>query len=386
MPKVTSLTKHFQVALALRARVKQMLPGQELPTVRELQDDFNVSQGTIVKALANLRAEGVIERPAGKKRLIVAEKNDRTLRRIAMIRPDWPSPDYDAVVQSVIQAGKQRNWGFDLVTYGSLQNVALDRATGINDAAVLLPNSEPFPDHLRDALRRPAKPTVLVVEPISNLGVPTVHVHGRQCGKLAVEHLASLGHRQILAIQSEPPSPIALDRIAGWREAMQQNQLLSKIPGSSPESLLVDCGTKPAQLSIEIAYNYFSAWIERPHPEFTAIFCDCWTGALAVKRVLRERGINIPEDVSVIAYSGEGSIGPFLNPPLTAIEVNMTSYGEAIVEQLEKAMRGQSGKPEAIRIQPRLQIRESTGPAATKPTKSIPLPASLQLSRNTRAV
>ena len=379
MPKVTSLTKYFQVAQELRVKVRGMSPGRELPTVRELKEEFNVSQGTIVKAVSQLRAEGVLERPAGKKRLVVAEKHDHTVRNIMIVRPDWPSPDFDAVVRCITQACKQRGWGINLTTYGSLRNVEMNRATGINDAAVLLPNSESFPDHLRDALRRPAKPTVLVVEPIKNLGVPTVNVDGRQCGRLAVEHLADLGHQKVLAVLSEPPSAMALERIAGWRDAMTERQLTGEV-----DALLVNCGTKPGELSIDVAYSYFSAWMKRSHPEFTAIFCDCWTGALAVKRVLRELKLSIPEDISVIAYSGEGSIGPFLNPPLTAIEVDMESYGSAIAEQLEQAMRAESGVPKAIRIQPRLQVRESTGPVATEPKKSLHLNTSSQLAGNVR--
>lgn len=335
MPKLISTTKHFQIAKKLRARFRQYKPGQQLPTVRELADEMQVSQGTIVKTLGTLREEGVINRPAGKMRLVVAERHDRHLHRVAIIRPDWHSTDFDAVIHSVVQAGRRRGWGFDLKTYASLQNVDLNRLTDVNDAAVLLPNSEPFPDHLRDALRRPTKPVVVVYEPIRGLGVPTVNVDDRQCGRLAVEHLAGLGHRKILAIMSEPPSAMVLERIAGWRDAMREHQLVD-----DPEALFVNCGTKSGQESIEVAYDYLSGWMSRPHPEFTAIVCDCWA-SLAVMRVLRENDIRIPDDVSMVAFAGEGAIAAFLNPPLTAFEVDMVSYGERVIDNLEQAFAGE---------------------------------------------
>ncbi len=365
MPKTTSSTKHFQITKALRARFSGMKPGHQLPTVRELADEMQVAQGTIVKTLSTLRGEGVVERPAGKMRLVVAERHDRHLHRVAIVRPDWPSTDFDAVVRSVVQAGKRRGWGFDLKTYTSLQNVDLNRLTDTTDAAVLLPNSEPFPDHLRDALRRPTKPAVVAYEPIRGLGVPTVNVDDRWCGKLAVEYLAELGHRQILAVMSEPPSAMILDRIAGWREAMRQSRLTDDL-----DALFVNCGTQPGQQSIEVAYAYFAAWLQRSRQAFTAILCDCWA-ALAIMRVLRENGLRVPEDVSIIAFAGEGSVASFLNPPLTALETDMVRYGEAVIECLDRAFSGDHTASE-IHIPVELKIRQSTAPARSDP---LPRPA-----------
>lgn len=358
MPKPTTSTKHYQIAQKLRSHLQQYKPGQPLATVRHLADEHDVAQGTVVRALGQLRAEGVIERPAGKMRLVVTERHDRCLQRVTIARPDWPSPDFDAVVTNIVQAGKRRGWGFTIKTYSNLQSLDLNRVTGTSGATVLLPNSGVFPETLRDALRRPSKPVVLVYEPIQDLGVPVVSTDDKRCSRLAVQHLVDLGHRRILAVISEPPSAMILERIAGWREGMRENRLEDGL-----DDLLVNCGTQPTQQSIDVAYEYFSSWIQNSAVEFTAIYCDCWTGALGITRALRERGVNIPEDVSVIAFSGEGAIAPFLNPPLTAVEVDMTSYGETVVDTLDRALNGDTIPPDT-RIQPMLRIRETTAPPA----------------------
>lgn len=356
MPRTTFLTKHFELTQLLRKRFATYRAGQEIPTVRELAETMGVAQGTIVKTLHSLREEGVIERPAGRMRLVVRELHHHVTKRVSMIRPNWPSPEYDAAARSIMAAGKKRDWGFELHNYESLLKVDLYRLIGINDAAVLMPNSEPFPDHLRVALRSPDKPVVVVNEIVEGLDAPSVNIDEKQSGRDAVMHLADLGHRKILAVMSEPPSGKVQARIAGWREVMQERGLVQDV-----ETYFVNCGCRPGMQSTDHAYEYLSQWMARSDLNYTAIFFDAWTGALAGTRVLRELGIRVPQDVSVTAYAGASSIAAYLTPALTATEADPEAYGEMVVAELDK-MFSESYSASDIRVPPRLVIRDSVAP------------------------
>ncbi|MEO0515427.1 MAG: LacI family DNA-binding transcriptional regulator [Planctomycetota bacterium] len=353
MPRTTFLTKHFELTQLLRKRFATYRAGQEIPTVRELAETMGVAQGTIVKTLHSLREEGVIERPAGRMRLVVRELHHHVTKRIAIIRPSWPSPEYDSTVRSIMAAGKKRDWGFDLLTYESLQKVDLNRLTGVNDATVLMPNSEPFPDHLRSALRNPDKPTVVVNEIVDGLEAPSITIDENSSGRQAVNHLADLGHRKILAIMSEPPAGMVQARIAGWREVMVERELVEDV-----DQYFVNCGCRPGMQSTDHAYEYLSRWMAQSDLDYTAIFFDAWTGALAGCRVLRELGIRVPEDISVAAYAGSGSIAAYLSPALTATEADSEAYGEVVVAELNKIFKGGQSSAQ-IRVPPRMMIRES---------------------------
>ncbi|MEM9914518.1 MAG: LacI family DNA-binding transcriptional regulator [Planctomycetota bacterium] len=356
MPRTTFLTKHFELTQLLRKRFATYRAGQEIPTVRELAETMGVAQGTIVKTLNSLREEGVIERPAGRMRLVVRELHHHVTKRVSVIRPSWPSPEYDAAARSIIAAGRKRDWGFELLNYESLSKVDLIRLTRINDAAVLMPNSEPFPDHLRAALRNPDKPVVVVNEIVDGLDAPSVTIDEKQSGRDAVAYLADQGHRKILAVMSEPPAGIVQARIAGWREVMQERSLVPDV-----EKYFVNCGCRPGMQSTDNAYQHLSRWIAKSKLDYTAIFFDAWTGALAGTRVLREMGLRVPEDISITAYAGAGSIAAYLAPALTATEADTEAYGEQVIAELEK-MFSDSYIKNDIRVPPRLIVRDSVAP------------------------
>src|SRR5260370_27742495 len=94
MPKTLARTKHFQLTQMLRKLIREMQPGDPLPTVAELRREFNVSQATVDSAVDRLRREGLVLRPAGRLRVVVAAAGDPAVHRIAPIRPDYPSPPF----------------------------------------------------------------------------------------------------------------------------------------------------------------------------------------------------------------------------------------------------------------------------------------------------
>jgi len=181
-----------------------MSPGQTLPTLAELRQEFQVAELTVTRALAQLRREGLIYRPDGRQRPVVAAISDRALARVAMIRPDYPSMDYEAIARAVVRAGRERDWVFDQVSYRSLEGLELTRAIGNNDAAALLPTSEPFPNHLLTALAAPRRPVVVLQEPPPGLDAPVVRNDDVLIGRSLVEHVAALGHSRILMVVDQP--------------------------------------------------------------------------------------------------------------------------------------------------------------------------------------
>ena len=84
MPRVRSETKHFQAELRLREWINTLTPGDVLPVVSDLTVRFNSSHGTIIRALTALADEGLIVRPLGKKRYLIAERFERISARICI--------------------------------------------------------------------------------------------------------------------------------------------------------------------------------------------------------------------------------------------------------------------------------------------------------------
>lgn len=332
-----------------------MRPGDAIATVEQLKSRFNASQATVTRALERLVREGIIYRPSGKNRLVIAEIRPRALHRIAIIRPTWPSPDYDAMVRGLLEVGQQRGWAFETVGFSQMEELELYRAVGANDGAILLFSRSQMPEHLANALRKPRKPVVLMRELPGDVDISGVSLDDVEVGRLAVQHLAERGHRNILAVVSEPLMRSVHERVLGWRQGLRS------VGVQDPDTLLLDCGVPLGQDSIRHTYEVFRRWLRGPRPRFSAVFCVHWTGALAVGRALREdAGLNVPADVSMVAYGGESLLLPYLNPPLTAVEFDMNAYARAAIELLQRHFDNPQAGTQQVRVNPFLVERGST--------------------------
>ncbi|NJL30126.1 MAG: GntR family transcriptional regulator [Phycisphaerales bacterium] len=202
-----SKTKHFQLTMHLREQVQAMQPGQVLPTFKELCELHRVSQATLERALDRLRAEGLLHRVEGTRRLVASTVCDPARHRVAIIRPDWPSLLFHNMVQAVADAGRSHDWAISLVHYRSLETLDITRAIDTADAAILIPTSEAWPEHFRRALYKPHRPVVVLQNMEADCPRPSIRVNDQRVGELAVEHLAELGHRRIALLQDQPDTP-----------------------------------------------------------------------------------------------------------------------------------------------------------------------------------
>ncbi len=354
-------TKHFQISKMLGEQIKYMAPGDLLPTVAEMMEEFDASQATITQALDRLRRRGVVERPLGRKRLVVAKLSERTLHQIAFVRPAYPSPDYDRLLYAIQEAALVRHWGVDIVSYSSLSNINFSRILDSNDAALFVPGSEPLPDHMKKAIASSERPIICLRElPPRGLRIRSILMDDYEVGRLATSHLQKLGHRRIVAMTSEPHSGLVSQRLLAWRDMMEKSGV------RDVSSFLADCSVKAGTNSTQGSYQKFKQWLQNSaHPDFTAVFCCDWTGALAAMRALREHGFSIPTDVSLVTYSGEEDWSAFLNPPITTVEINLAEFATKSLEQVEEALEATfAGPVSPVRLKPYIVVREST----TKPT------------------
>ncbi len=91
----------------------------------------------------------------------------------------------------------------------------------------------------------------------------------------------------------------------------------------------------------------------------TAVVCANDFMALGVLALLRERGLRVPQDVSLVGYDNI-HLSEFTSPPLTTVNVPRDRIGHAICAALLPE-RGTASVREVV-IEPELIVRDSTGP------------------------
>ncbi len=194
-------------------------------------------------------------------------------------------------------------------------------------------------------------PVVCVAGHRSFEGVTNVVLDQRRGAELALRHLVQLGHRRIAFMRGGSHSSDADDR---WECLMTVARDL-KI--EVPEELTVQLKLKIS--TPELGFAPANELLDRG-VDFTAIVCYNDESAIGAIRACMDRGLRVPEDISVVGFDDIQSAA-FHNPSLTTIRQPLNQMGVVAARILLQRIRGQASFPDSVPILPELVVRESTG-------------------------
>jgi LacI family transcriptional regulator len=97
-------------------------------------------------------------------------------------------------------------------------------------------------------------------------------------------------------------------------------------------------------------------------PRFTALFTYNDIAAIGAIRAIRESGLRVPKDVSVVGFDDIREAAYHL-PSLTTVRQPLRQMGEIAARTLVERIEGQKKYPSEIAIKPELVVRESTAEA-----------------------
>lgn len=356
MAAIRTGTRHSQIYQQLVKRLPLIEPLEAFPTVAELMSEYAVSQATVTQALRRLQQQGLIRRPLGRKRYVVAPRAPRHQASIAVLRPFWPSPEYDSLLTALQQECTLRRWNLSLAHYRSWSDLDLHRLVGEHEGIISIDHPPRFSEGQENHLREKQYPFISLMGRPEDATFGGVEGDDVELGRLAVATLRELGHRRIAILLNEPASVSVSRRLRGWRAAMEE-------AGETDLSdLVIDCSVAPGQDSIELGRQMFDRWMERDHPEFTAVFATAWTGALAVMRVMHDRHIDLPGRCSLLSQGGLWPIGRYLVPALSTIDYNAAEWARAACGLLADQIADPASVPRSLNLAPEVHLRGTTAP------------------------
>jgi LacI family transcriptional regulator len=171
----------------------------------------------------------------------------------------------------------------------------------------------------------------------------------------AVSHLVDMGHKRLawLGLQG-PEGPGAPDRLQAVRDAAGTH-------GIEITERFIAPRQQALGHSASVFYEKLSGKLDTLE-EATAVLC--YNDALAVGLcvALREAGLRVPEDVSVVGFDDVQAVHAV--PRLTTVSHCFAEMGRAAVRHLDELIEsGEERSEEAILVPSRLVVRESTAPA-----------------------
>ncbi|MFI2105461.1 LacI family DNA-binding transcriptional regulator [Isoptericola sp. NPDC019693] len=281
----------------------------------------------------------------------LATSQTRVIGLLAQFLEDEFAPAMLQYMLGVSNTARELGYDILLATESDGRN-ALRRMTDSRmvDGIVLL-NVAEHDDRL-PILRDAPQPGALVGLPADCTGVDVFDLDFEEAGRLMVDHLHRLGHRELVLV-SQPEHVVERGGAYVWR---LQNAALeaARVRGITLHAVFAPSSQPDVGRELHALLD--------AHPHATGLLINNEAAAAALPTVLHERGLSAPADLSVVGrYSDE--FARTFSLPYSSIESAPDRLGRMAVRELVRRIEGQAGpaEPHVVRfVSPELVDRGST--------------------------
>lgn len=200
-------------------------------------------------------------------------------------------------------------------------------------------------------------PAVAVAAHQQIAGITNVVLDQRRAAELTLRHLYQLGHRKIAFMRGGSHSSDADDRWECLKAVAKDLNIVVR-----PE-LTVQLKLRVS--TPELGFGPACELLNRKAP-FTAMVCYDDIAAFGAIRAIRDHGLRVPEDISVMGFD-DIQTAAYYNPSLTTIRQPLHQMGVEAARMLLQRIRGSADVPNDLPVLPELVIRESTCPPNERP-------------------
>lgn len=220
-------------------------------------------------------------------------------------------------------------------------------ASSLTDGVILI--APLLPSNYIEYLHERKFPYVLLDQSDNTYSSPIVECTNWQGAYDATSHLIELGHRRIAFIEGLTNIQSAIDRHDGYRVALADNNLQY-----IPEIVV--------QGDFSHASGYQAAkQLLTLSKAPTAIFASNDVEAIGAIEAIRESGLRIPEDISIVGFD-DIPIASIMFPKLTTVQQPLEQMGSISARLLLEQVENPQNPPRRITLSTQLIKRESTGP------------------------
>jgi DNA-binding LacI/PurR family transcriptional regulator len=194
-------------------------------------------------------------------------------------------------------------------------------------------------------------PIVLLDNYCEESSLNSVTINNEQGVELAIRYLIHRGHSDIGYFHVEGDAVNFKERYFAFKRSIELHNLSLKNQNIISFSTL---------FGGEAVFEELKKRLEKLNRMPTAFFADNDIIAIYAIRALRDLGLRVPQDVSIIGFDNI-PITEFIDPPLTSIKISKYALGSSAVSQLLQLMRGQLQGVQKVEIQTSLVERKSVG-------------------------
>ncbi|HIW51851.1 MAG TPA: LacI family transcriptional regulator [Candidatus Alistipes excrementipullorum] len=266
---------------------------------------------------------------------------------IGLVIPSMENIYFANLASTIIRDA--RSYGYTIVTVDTMENERNER-DGIEsllarkvDGIIVTPCGQD-PEWLEN-INRNTTPVVLIDRYFNSTELSYVCTDNYLGGYEATKYLLNNGHEKILCIQGTPHSMPVRERVRGYLDALRSKGIESyaSIVG---DSFSIQNGYLETKLALSSA--------SRP----TAIFALSNTILLGAIKAIKESGLSIPNDISIITFDNNTFLD-FIDPPITRMSQPVNEIGTLSVKLLMQSINEKKPINNKLQLQPQLIVCES---------------------------
>ena len=332
----------------------------KIPTIRDIAKEANVSIATVSRAISGKEGVGpdtrekilgIIKRFKYFPNLQARGLVSRHLESIGIIIPRtaeyvFSNPFYSEVLKGISAVARKLRYYllFSFADDNSYSQMYHNRL-----AAGIIVITNRIDDPKVEDLIKNQIPLVLIPGDPKRNNIPSVNIDNITGAFEAITYLINLGHRRIGFLSGSKNSRFSIERLLGFREAMEHNHLPIK------EEFILE-----TDFVLEKAYESMKNLISMENPP-TGVFVVNDYCALGALKAAKEKKLKVPQDISIVGF-GDIPIASMTDPPLTTIHEPFQEMGGEAVEMLLKIINKKRLPKKEITLSVYLNIRETAAP------------------------
>lgn len=345
-----------------------------MATIHDVAREAGVSRSTASRALAGY---GVVSKDAAERVLAAAAQLNYHANGVARSMKTGRSNTLGAVVADIENAffaramrgftDVARAHGFQVILTNTDEDPVVERSAvrvfqeRRVDGIVVTPASLDPTGHLH-AAHAAGVPIVLLDRRVPGLAVDVVQIDNVKAARETIEQLIAAGHRKIAMLTGVTEVEVSVhasglesgvstskDRLQGYRQALEGGGIAYRPDYVRTADFHLMAARQEAERLFRLS--------DRP----SAVFATDSTNALGVLLALRDVGLQVPQDVSVVAFD-DADWADVVEPGLSVMAQPVHEMGRLSASLLVSRIRGEALPPRRHVLGTRWLARESVGP------------------------
>jgi GntR family transcriptional regulator of arabinose operon len=347
-PKYLQLKEHLKEAI----RQGVIPPDGQLPSENMLAKQFKMSRHTVRQAMGDLENEGYVYREQGRG-TFCAPRSRSVGRTIAVVTTYISEYIFPAVIRGIEEVLSATGYTLILANTGNdktkeaqcLENLLSQDIAGLIIEPTKSARENTNLKYFQEIERRKI-PYIMLHAAYPELDPAYIVMDDEKGGYMVTQYLLQLGHREIAGIFKSDDMQ-GVKRQAGFISALNAYNVTVR-----PEFL----GNYETEQQKSYPYQFAKGLLQRADRP-SAIVCYNDQIAIRILEAVREEGIKIPDQLSIISYD-DSSLAMVSEVKLTTIKHPKAEMGRQAARLIIDMLEGRMDKPRLV-YQPELIIRTS---------------------------